>query len=163
MSLAGRDIAHERLLSADVSREEVRTALEPCGFADWNAAHIRLVKIAGKGEFQEAFSACLPPLLVALSESASPDSLLISFERFVLAVPDPLALFRYLRSQPRAIEILIKLFVGSQFLTEILISNPAYLDRITQRKTLAELKSREQFFADAQAAGNEYRDEAQKL
>ena len=43
---------------------------------------------------------------MALSESANPDGLLISFERYVLAVPDRLALFRYLRSQPRAVEIL---------------------------------------------------------
>lgn len=163
MSLAGHDLGHDKLLKANLPREEAYRLLERCGFADRPAAYDRLAKLAGSGETFEAFEDCLPTLLVSLSESANPDGLLVSFERYVLAVPDRLALYRYLGSQPRALEILVKLFVGSQFLTEILISNPGYLDRIAQRKRLAELKSREQFFADAQLAAESCSDEPQKL
>ena len=54
------------------------------------------------------------------------------------------------REVSRGIEILVRLFVGSQFLTEIMLCNPGYLDRLTQHKRLAELKSVQQLYIEAQ-------------
>jgi [glutamine synthetase] adenylyltransferase / [glutamine synthetase]-adenylyl-L-tyrosine phosphorylase len=42
--------------------------------------------------------------------------------------------------------------VGSQFLTEILLRNPDYLEKLTDHKRLAEFKSRQQFTAEAAEA-----------
>ncbi len=88
-------------------------------------------------------------LLVALSDAATPDASLLNFERYVQCVPDRTALLRYLASKPRAVEILVKLFVGSQFLTEILLRNPDYLEKLTNHKRLADFKSRQQLHAEA--------------
>src|SRR5690606_18249155 len=90
-----------------------------------------------------------PALLHALSEAATPDGSLLNFQRFVQCVSDRDRLFAMLSQQPRAIEILVRLFVGSQFLTEILLQNPHYLDQITEHKRIAEFKSREDFVEQA--------------
>jgi [glutamine synthetase] adenylyltransferase / [glutamine synthetase]-adenylyl-L-tyrosine phosphorylase len=88
-------------------------------------------------------------LLASLSDAATPDASLINFERFVHSVDDRTDLFEYLAQNPRAVEILVKLFVGSQFLTEILLRNPGYLEELTQHRQLADFKSREQIVDEA--------------
>ena len=123
------------------------------GFADWQAAHRRLRQMAGDGESAEAFRDCLSTLLHALAEAPHPDHALLNFERFAAAVPNRTALFQTFLRQPRSVEILSRLFVGSQFLSEILISNPGYLEPLTQQRLLAELKSVEQLEEEACAAG----------
>src|SRR5262245_59264332 len=125
------------LLDGRLKDEEARQLLEAVGFADWKSAQLRLRQVCPDEASRRMLGDSLPMLLVALSDTAVPDRSLVNFERFVQAVPDRLALFRYLRDNPRAVEILIKLFVGSQFLTEILLRKPAYLDRLTQHKRVA--------------------------
>ena len=131
---------------------DVQRAFERVGFADWRTAQDRLCQIAADPAGRAALADCLPMLLQALSEAASADLSLINFQRFVDRVDDRLQLFAFLTNQPRAVEILIRLFVGSQFLTEILLRNPNYLDHLTHHKRLAEFKSREQFLVEARQA-----------
>lgn len=124
------------------------------GFTDWQAAHRRLRQMAGEGESAQAFRDCLSTLLHALSEAPHPDHALLNFERFAAAVPNRTALFQTFLRQPRSVEILSRLFVGSQFLSEILISNPGYLEPLTQQRMLSGLKSVEQLEEEALAAGD---------
>ena len=101
----------------------------------------------------------LPPLLAALAHAPAPDASLVNFERFVRAAAalpagprtaEPsLPLFDYLAAHPRAVEILVRLFVGSQYLTDILIRNPDYLRRLTEHRRLPAFKSREDFLLEA--------------
>ena len=139
----------ERLLDEDVSDADVELLLAPIGFTDWKTAHARLLELCTDASRQEALTAALPMLLAALAESASPDSSVLNLERFIKSVPDPVSTLRFLADNPRAIEILVKLFVNSQFLTEILLRNPDYLERLTQHKRLADVKSREDFRHEA--------------
>lgn len=139
-------LLYEQNPEADAAVERYLTET---GFRDWQLARKRLLDICGSGETRQAIQPCFPTLMLALSDAAVPDGSLINFERFVQSVPDRIELFRYLAAQPRAVEILIRLFVGSQFLTEILLRNPNYLERLSAHKRLAELKSRENFIAEA--------------
>jgi len=123
--------------------------LAAVGFADLRKARHRLESLCGDEVCRTALGDCLPMLLAALGETATPDGSLVNFERYVQGVPDRTTLFRYLADHPRAVEILVKLFVNSQFLTEILVRNPDYLERLTLHKRLAEFKYREQFFFEA--------------
>ncbi len=96
----------------------------------------------------------IPPLLAALAGAPAPDAGLVNFERFVRAAAartdkPPHALFDYLAAHPRAVEILVRLFVGSQYLTDILIRNPDYLRRLTEHRQLPAYKSREDFLTEA--------------
>lgn len=139
-----------RLLSSDdVSEEFATTLLEPVGFDDWQAALGRIRGFCRDGKERQAFAATLPSLLYALTDAATPDASLVNFERYVQAVPSRIELFQYLAANPRAVEILVRLFVGSQFLTEILLRNPSYLERLTQHKRLAEFKHRQELIDEA--------------
>ena len=142
----------EQLLRQDVSDADIEVLLAPIGFADWKTAHARLLELSTNDARRKALTAALPMLLAALQESASPDSSVLNLERFIKSVPDPLKTLEFLADNPRAIEILVKLFVNSQFLTEILLRNPEYLERLTQHKRIADFKSREDFRNEAEHA-----------
>ncbi len=101
------------------------------------------------------FAACLPYLLSTLDDAASPDRALINFERLVQNNPDRAALLRKLARHPRGLEILITLFAGSQFLTEILLRHPEYFDQLKNHKRLTRPKTAEQFLLDIQAVVDE--------
>ncbi|EDL60307.1 Glutamine synthetase adenylyltransferase-like protein [Gimesia maris DSM 8797] len=97
----------------------------------------------------------LPTLLQALTDAATPDGSLINFERFINSVSEPEIMLNFLTHNPRAVEILVRLFVGSQFLTEILLKNPDYLERLTRYNRIAEFKSQQQFYSEAMAAARQ--------
>ncbi|MGC1273525.1 MAG: glutamine synthetase adenylyltransferase [Planctomycetaceae bacterium] len=141
--------APKLLCPGELHGEQFEALLAAVGFADREKARGRIESLCSDESCHAALADCLPMLLAALSETAVPDSSLVNFERYVQSVPDRAALFAYLAAQPRAVEILVKLFVGSQFLTEILLRNPDYLERLTLHKRLAEFKYREQFFFEA--------------
>src|SRR5260221_4722934 len=98
------------LLTGKPAPAEVETLLAPVGFLDAPSAFERLERTAGEGEGRALFADCLPSLLLELSDTAQPDQALINFERFAHSVPDRPALFRNLRENPRAVEILVRLF-----------------------------------------------------
>jgi glutamate-ammonia-ligase adenylyltransferase len=137
------------VLASTVSDAEGQALLTAAGFADWELALVRLREIAVDADSRAALADVLPMLLVALSDAATPDASLLNFERYAQCVPDRTVLLRYLATRPRAVEILVKLFVGSQFLTEILLRNPDYLEKLTNHKRLAEFKNRQQFTDEA--------------
>lgn len=147
------------LSQPDASIDARLRELAQVGFADPRTALSRLEQLGRSAELRGALAQALPILLTALSDAANPDHTLVNFERFVHAAADPQALLEYLAREPRAVEVLLKLFVGSQFLAEILISNPAYLERVAQHRKLGEVKSREQFHAEALAALQQHADE----
>ena len=129
-----------------LSEDEIRHWLSAVGFADWRAAYHGLRRLAGdRPDF-------LPYLLLTLADAANPDAILVNFERLAQSVADRPALFRFLADHPRTVETLVTLFASSQFLTEILLRNPEYFERFAEHKRLAQPKSVEQFYAEAQAA-----------
>jgi len=154
MELVVRDQFQRLLLSEGPIDDELRPLLAPAGFADWRAAQRCLGRMAGDAQTRRALADLLPHLLTTLAGAANPDRALVCFDRFVQRVPDKPALFHYLAGNPRALEILVTLFAGSQFLTEILLRNPEYFERLIQYKRLAQPKSVEQFLREARAISN---------
>ena len=137
--------------------------LRDAGLSDAEAGLRRLRGMVGSSTDAALLAQALPALLVALSDAATPDGSLMNFERLTQAVPNRSRLFRFLAEQPRAVEILVRLFVGSQFLTEILLRSPQYLEQLVEHRRIAEFKSREELFADAQAAAASAASYADKL
>ncbi|MHC4878802.1 MAG: [protein-PII] uridylyltransferase family protein [Planctomycetota bacterium] len=135
-----------------LSPDEIARLLEPIGFQEPDVALNRLRAAAGPADRRQTMTKCLPMLLAAFEESAAPDASVLHLERLLQTVDDPLRLLQFLADNPRAVEILLKLFVSSRYLTEILIRNVEYLDRLTNYGRVAEFKSREEFFADAFSA-----------
>ena len=143
--------AHQLLQSNDLGAEQAAALLSDMGFDNAQSAYQLLRGLAAADDDRAALAECLPVLLLTLKESASPDGSLINFQRFVDSVGDRGALFRYLGDNPRAVQILVKLFVGSQFLTEVLLRRPQALEELTNHKRLAEFKSRQELTAEAAA------------
>ncbi|HCE16582.1 MAG TPA: glutamine synthetase adenylyltransferase [Anaerolinea thermolimosa] len=108
--------------------------------------------LAGEPERVAAFKQFLPHFLAALSEAADPERVLVSFERFLGRFTDPLPVLWVLAGNPRAVEILVVLFAGSQFLTEILLRNPDAFERLVAYRQLSRPKSVEQLYNEAQLA-----------
>jgi glutamate-ammonia-ligase adenylyltransferase len=148
----GEIMVYEHLLYEQSSEDEIHRVLSPVRFADWRAASRCVQRMADDPQVGLALADLLPHLLMTLADAASPDRVLVNFERFACSAADRLALFRYLASNPRAVEILVTLFAGSQFLTEILLRNPEYFELLMEHKHLAQPKSVEQFYTEAQAA-----------
>ncbi|MFK7818897.1 MAG: glutamine synthetase adenylyltransferase, partial [Planctomycetaceae bacterium] len=139
---------HSLLAESDSSNREAESILNDIGFENSQTALKRfqtLGQIGGK----TAVADCLPMLCAMLRDAPSPDVSLLNFERFVGSASDPSELCEYLAQVPRGIEILVRLFVGSQFLTEILIRNPHYLRELTVHQRIADFKNRQAFLAEA--------------
>lgn len=137
--------------------------LAEIGFDDCETAVRRVRELPHSDAERKVLGQCLPMLLLTLSETATPDSSLVNFQRYVQSVPNREELFTYLSSNPRAVEILVKLFVGSQFLTEILLRRPQALEELTNHKGLAEFKSRPQLIEEAATACESFDDLPSKL
>lgn len=141
------------LLQPDaISEAEIRDVLAPIEFHDWQLAWARLDGLTRDPEGRAALTAALPMLLSALTDAATPDNSMLNLDRLVRKVDDPVTLLRFLAENPRAVEVLVKLFVNSQFFTEILLRNPEYLERLTSHKRLSEFKSRDDFREEATRA-----------
>ncbi|MBN2002534.1 MAG: glutamine synthetase adenylyltransferase [Anaerolineae bacterium] len=140
------------LLFEQLSAEVIRQWLIPLGIADWRAAHRCLLRIAQESQAAPALADLLPYLLPALADAANPDRVLVGLERFVRSTPDKAGMVGYLATHPRAVEILVTLFAGSQFLTEILLRNPEYFSRLVEHRSLSLPKSVAQFEAEAKVA-----------
>jgi len=141
-----------KLLAGEpLTGEQVENLLAPVHFADWRAAHRLLLRIAALSpQAKAALSDGLPALLMALAQTADPNRVLVSFERFVQSAENSTDMLRYLAANPRGFEILTTLFTGSQFLTEILLRHPPYFDQLMDFKRLAQTKTRDQLVAEAQ-------------
>ncbi|HWL07718.1 MAG TPA: glutamine synthetase adenylyltransferase, partial [Planctomicrobium sp.] len=124
---------------------DVLDALHLAGFEKVPEAVARFQSLCPNEEDRLLCAAILPGLLYSLSEAASADNSLLNFQRLMESSAGTQELLKWLGEKPRAVDILVRLFVGSQFLTEILIRNPHYLHRLTEHKRLAEFKSRAEF------------------
>src|SRR5512145_695939 len=118
-------------------------------FAEPHAASLCFERLsAAAGQARPAFDALRPHLLTALANCADPARALTNFERFAEAFSPP-ALFPALEKHPRTLEIIITLFAGSQFLTEILLRNPEYINLLYRRKRLSVHKTAAQMASEA--------------
>jgi glutamate-ammonia-ligase adenylyltransferase len=138
----------DQLLNPDFPEVAAQSLLETLGFADSPASLRRLRRMAAASpESAAAVGELLPHLLASLSSCADPDQALINFERFA-SDGQSAEIFAKLTQNPRAVEILITIFAGSQFLTEILLRSPGRLDLLLDREALSALKKPEQYEAE---------------
>jgi glutamate-ammonia-ligase adenylyltransferase len=143
-----------RLMLSPGAAEQAQAWLADLGFAQPAGALARLQRLSRSPAEQDALVETLPALLGGLQAAHAPDQSLLNLERLVDATPDRQSLFERLAESPRQVEILLRLFVSSQFLSEILLRNPDYLARLTRHQRLAEIKLPTQFAAEATTAAS---------
>ena len=143
----------------DSSQVSLKKRLTEIGFRDIEGAAVRLKSLSGTENSAE----CLSRLLRAITDMAEVDELLVDFERFVLRSGDRRELYQFLIDNPRGLEMLVKLFAGSRYLTETLLRNPSALRQLIQHRLLADLKTREEFVEAALEAARPETTFADKL
>jgi glutamate-ammonia-ligase adenylyltransferase len=89
----------------------------------------------------------LPSVFSAAEKTANPYRALLNFERLVENFPLPQELPEIV-GQPRVLEMLLILFAGSQFLTDVLLRNPLQVIALTDIRTLTQQRSAESYFAE---------------
>ena len=137
------------LLDGTLPEYDAKTLLTSLGFHDWQAALRNLKHIAARDAgARPLLESILPHLFTTLAESADPDQSLINFERFASGTHVG-EIFQKLNENPRTLEIMVTVFAGSQFLTEILVRNPRHLDVLINREQLVHQKSAQDFFEEA--------------
>jgi glutamate-ammonia-ligase adenylyltransferase len=133
------------------NENSLQELLGSVGFTDLPAASRIIQNLARVDDSRTYLADLLPNLLTELSNAANPDRALVYIERFAVGVPDRTAFYKSLGENPRSIEMLVRLFSGSQFLAEILLRNPEYFDRLSRHKNLAKQKTMERLVEEARA------------
>ncbi|TAL31652.1 MAG: glutamate-ammonia-ligase adenylyltransferase [Spirochaetes bacterium] len=98
------------------------------GFQNSKRAMENLKRLSGRAGDRGRFTRLSVLAADFMRQSADPDMALNNWERFTEAIGDPAAHFRSMSSQPRKLELLAGIFAASQFLADILIGNPDFLD-----------------------------------
>ncbi len=118
------------VLSDRLSEERSALVLKSAGFRNPSRGIVNLRRIAGAGVQREVFARLLVLAWDYIIRSGDPDMALNNWDRFTEQVTDRQSFFQDLLAQPRRIEIMILIFAGSQFLSDTLIRNPAFLEWI---------------------------------
>ena len=99
--------------------------LEGAGFRNPDRGVINLRRIAG--EERQMFARLAVLAWDDLRRTSDPDMALNNWERFTDQVSDRAAFFIQLLQQPRRLDIMLRIFAGSQFLADTLIRRPNLL------------------------------------
>lgn len=106
-------------------------------FAQPAAARARLLELAGAPAELLALARLSEELIALLRDCADPDRALNNLERFVHARGARLQLYHQLEQHPAALEALIVVLAGSQYLGDVLARNPEYFDLLGDRTALS--------------------------
>lgn len=131
------------VLSDAVAQDLRHRILSAAGFKDPLRAHVNLRNLAGTGSQRHTFARLALLAFDLLERTPDPDMALNNWERFARAVPSPEFHYNVLLSQPMRLEILLKVFSGSQFLADTLVRNPGFLDWVTIPENLHESRNRQ--------------------
>jgi glutamate-ammonia-ligase adenylyltransferase len=146
---AGGNVA-DLILSDQVPESLVQKILANAGFKDTERAFVNLRSLAGRGA-RNQFARLAVLATDFLQHQPDPDMALNNYERFIRSQRDPGRHYQLLLSQPRRLDILMSIFSGSQFLSDVLIRNPEFFGWATLPENLGRVRSREQVEALFQA------------
>ncbi|MCC6713196.1 MAG: bifunctional [glutamate--ammonia ligase]-adenylyl-L-tyrosine phosphorylase/[glutamate--ammonia-ligase] adenylyltransferase [Candidatus Dadabacteria bacterium] len=89
----------------------------------------------------------IPAFLASVLKSPDPDLAIVNLERFVSGIGWRTSLYSVLAENPDIIELLVKLFSTSGYLSNFLIRHPEYMDVITLRDVRTEYSSKGEMLA----------------
>lgn len=150
-----RDTADRLLRPVGPDEVQLLDALAEMGFLDPSTALGDWRGIVASAGDNGLSPDLLASLLGVMAQNAAPDTSLRNLRRCLQSWDDPGGWLEFLGQRSRAVEILVRLLVNSQFLTELVLKYPEYLRRLTESKRLSEVRSRDEFLADFRAAASE--------
>ncbi len=143
--------------------DEIEIILREMGFTDARGSARCLDRLIREPGQQACFVHFAPQLFSTLLTSGNPDRVLAALERFIHSTGDTQSIYQFFASHPRAVELLVRLFSGSQFLGEILLRNPENLEMLLDRHRLTQIKTYNMLYLEACEAVNPYHTSEDKL
>ncbi len=131
------------ILSETVPDNLAEKILSGCGFVQPGRAYRNLKLLAGSDKRPALFARLTLLACDVLKTGPDPDMALNNWERFVQSLDEPYSHYTLMLKQPKRLEIVLGIFAASQFLSEILIKNPEFLDWVTQPENIDRLLKRE--------------------
>ncbi|TFG64542.1 MAG: glutamate-ammonia-ligase adenylyltransferase, partial [Spirochaetales bacterium] len=149
--------AADLVLSETLTPEAAEAICRAGGFSDAERARENLKTLAGRGERRQLFAWLAVLAWDVLITTPDPDMALNNWERFVSSppsegMPSPEDHFNELFSQPRRLEILLKIFAGSQYFADTLIRNPVFFEWVSSAERLYTLGTKERMMEELAAA-----------
>jgi glutamate-ammonia-ligase adenylyltransferase len=156
----GEEARMQELFKDKQQREKFRDELAANGFCDPDAAIQTLQSLAtGPGYVQvsqrttEIFLHTMPALLQVCKELAAPDEVLKQLDRFVEGYGVRAALFEMFSNTPKLLELFLKLFDRSRFLSEVVLRRPELIEEVTSEHILYRPRPLEQLRKDLRHPG----------
>ncbi|MCZ6541452.1 MAG: bifunctional [glutamate--ammonia ligase]-adenylyl-L-tyrosine phosphorylase/[glutamate--ammonia-ligase] adenylyltransferase [Nitrospinae bacterium] len=128
--------------------EKVAAALTRCGFEQPDHAWRTLTALSQHTHFARWYPLFFSSFLTHLAQSYNPDMALNNFDRLAEKILDKDHLYAQLSNSPFLLQALTVLFSGSQVLTDVLLSNPSYVDWLSDADTLTQPKTRDMLYRD---------------
>ncbi len=145
------------VLDAEYPPDAVREILGRHGFADPQTASMHFQSLAqetarfaagSSRRTRHYLAAIAPALLSALARSPDPDRGLLNLVRCTEGYGARSTFYQLLAETPEALSLFVDLCAGSQFLSDILVSNPSLLDPVIDALMLGLEKSPRQLCAE---------------
>jgi [glutamine synthetase] adenylyltransferase / [glutamine synthetase]-adenylyl-L-tyrosine phosphorylase len=136
------------LLANKPWNDELEAALAEIGFEQPESAWRILITLGQQSNFEELYPQFFSSFLSQLSQSYNADIALNNFQRLSEDIVDKDHLYSQLSSSPFLLNALTLLFSGSQMLTDALLSNPSYVDWLSDPETLTKPKTRDVLYRD---------------
>lgn len=125
---------------------EIEATLSRSGFEQPENVWRILTSLSQQSNFEKLYPQFFSAFLNHLSQSYNPDLALNNFQRLAEAIPDKDHLYSLLSNSPFLLKTLTVLFSGSQMLTDALLSNPSYVDWLSEPDTLTKPKTRDTLY-----------------
>jgi glutamate-ammonia-ligase adenylyltransferase len=158
-----KDFTKKNVKRKKPAPKEIKRLLSSVDFIEPDSAYLSIKRLLSISEIENLLLNLLPSLLLHLSSVARPDRALVNLEHFIDRVEDKKQLLYLLSQEQHVLEMLIVLFAGSQFLTEILFNNPQQLEQIINRKKLSKPRGLEQLYSEASAVLSNYSGAEEKI
>ena len=141
------------ILSDDLDKEEIITRLSKTGFQEPTPAYENLKHLKEGPTFvrfpvraRTILKRITPFLFTLIINSPAPDMALKNLERFISSIGGITAFYSLLAENKKVMELLIKLFSTSEFLSAALIEHPENLDNLLSPELNIPRKNKDELF-----------------
>ena len=130
------------LLASGLEPTQIEAILQPYGLRRIRDADANLQSMAGDPHQRRQLADILPALLEAIGRTADPDQALNHWERWLASGVSRSAVFEYLRSAPRMLDLVCAIFGNSDSLAFTLVRDPLLLYWLAQQHVLSTAPTR---------------------
>jgi glutamate-ammonia-ligase adenylyltransferase len=146
------------LLDPSPDPETIRVVLGRYGFRDVQGAYQNLNRLAQESvpflstrRCRHFLASIAPSLLRALAEAPDPDQALATLERVTGSLGAKTVLWELFSFNPPSLRLCVDLCASSQFLSELLITNPGMIDELLDSLVLNQPRSRQELTVELAA------------